>query len=168
MLALVRSRGCVTIGDDDLSKVRVALGTASRVPTWPARDKRKRLLVEAANPRWRLGISRTGPGINVRVCPGPPAGYPERCPVLGGEQCPLVEGADAIVVARSIDASLAHALVDAHVREGHQTPLFVEAEDVGGDADGRLLQMLPRSLRDDEALTRILAAIAEVRDAEAG
>jgi hypothetical protein len=172
MLALVRSRGCVTIGDDDLSKVRVALGTVSRVPTWPARDKRKRLLVEAANPRWRLGITRVGPGINVRVCPGPPPGHRERCPMLAGKSCPLAADADAIVVARSIDESLAHALIDAHVQEGSKAPLFIEAEpvddpDLANEA-ADALPRLPRTLRDDEALTKILAAIASVRDEEAG
>jgi GNAT superfamily N-acetyltransferase len=161
MLALVRARGCVTIGDDDLSKVRVAIGTASRVPTWPARDKRKRVLVEAANPRWRLGITRAGPGINVRVCPGPPAGRPDRCPLLAGESCPLAADADAIVVASSLDDSLARALVDAHEREGRHSPLFVEAEQVEAPSGDRSPQALPRALRDEEALTRILTAIAE-------
>jgi RimJ/RimL family protein N-acetyltransferase len=168
MLALVRARGCVTIGDDDLSRVRVALGTSSRVPSWPARDERPRVLVEAANPRWRLGITRTGPGINVRVCPGPPAGSPQRCPMLAGKPCPLAADADAIVVAGSIDDALAHQLLDAHVREDERAPLFVEAEELGATDGDRPIQALPRTLPDIEAAARILAAIANVRGTEAG
>jgi len=169
MLALVRSRGCATIGDDDLSKVRVALGTSTRTPSWPARDARRRILVEAANPRWRNGITKIEPTVSVMVCAGPPSGYRERCPVLAGRPCPLAADADAIVVARSLDEQLGRDLIEAHLQSNPRVPLLVEtgvsAADGGPPPDGT--HPLSRALSDDEALAAILSAIGESsRDAE--
>ncbi|MEO8694724.1 MAG: hypothetical protein ABI658_14460 [Acidimicrobiales bacterium] len=169
MLALVRARGCATIGDDDLSKVRVAVGTSTRTPSWPAHEKRRRILVEAGNPRWRSGITAIDPKVSVMVCGGPPKGYRERCPVLSGHPCPLAAHADAIVIARSLDDPLGRDLIDAHVRTNPHIPLLIESK-VGQIDDESLpagSRLLPRALSDEEALARILGAIDEsARDAE--
>ncbi len=37
----------------------------------------------------------------VQVCPGPP--HATLCPILGGEGCPLMEGADGVVFALDLD-----------------------------------------------------------------
>lgn len=163
MLALVRARGCATIGDDDLSKARVALGTSARTPSWPPRDARRRILVEASNPRWRYGITSIEPSVNVMVCPGPPKGYRTRCPVLSGDPCPLAAEADAIVVARSLDDELRGDLVDAHLRSNSHVPLLIEVlanapVEVSLPAGAR---PLPRTLSDGEAVAAILSAIGE-------
>lgn len=160
MLVLVRSRGCVTICDDDLSKVRVSLGTATRVPSWPARNGRRRVLVEAGNPRWRFGMARQSQ-LDVRVCPGPPAAYRERCPMLAGLPCPLAAEADAVVVGGSLDDSLAHELIDAHTRE-LKIPFFVETIEPDVTAEQHVsVRRLPRDLDDVTAARRIIEAIDE-------
>ena len=170
MLALVRSRGCATIGDDDLSKVRVAVGTASRTPSWPPRDSRRRVLVEGSNPRWRGGLTSVGPTMNVMVCPGPPVGYRTRCPALMGEPCPLAAEADAIVVARFIDDEIGRELLDAHLRTSPGVPVLVETsakplETSAKSADEVSLpagvRVLPRALPDAEAAAMILDAIGD-------
>ena len=162
MLALVRARGCVTIGDDDLSKVRVALGTATRVPSWPRRNGRRRVLVEAANPRWRLGMMGRPQQLDVRVCPGPPAAYRERCPMLTGKPCPLAAEADAIVVAGSLDDALARDLIEAHTRE-LKIPFFVESIEPEVLSERPVMvRHLPRALDDAAAARRIIDAIDEV------
>jgi hypothetical protein len=163
MLALLRARGCATIGDDDLSKVRIAVGTSARTPSWPARDARRRILVEAGNPRWRSGITSIEPNASVMICAGPPCGYRERCPVLAGQPCPLAAEADAIVIARSLDNQLGRDLVDAHTRSNPHVPLLVETG-AGVPDDGSLpdgAHPLPRTLTDTEAVATILAAIAQ-------
>ncbi|HUP73929.1 MAG TPA: hypothetical protein VM282_12890 [Acidimicrobiales bacterium] len=162
MLALVRARGCVTVGDDDLSKVRVALGTSSRTPSWPARDSRRRILVESSNPRWRSGITAAAPTVDVMVCSGPPSGYRERCPVLAGQPCPLAAEADAIVVARCADDDLGRDLIDAHRQSNAQIPLLIEV--AAAPADAALppgSRALPRSLSDADAAAAVLHAIRE-------
>jgi hypothetical protein len=161
MLALVRSRGCVTIGDDDLSKVRVALGTTSRVPSWPDRDGRRRILVESANPRWRFAVTGVEPGLSVMVCPGPRAGYRERCPMLAGKPCPLAADADAIVVAGSIDDALARELVEAHERSNPRVPLFVERQVDAAPDSASIIHHLPHELSDAAAAGQIIDAIEE-------
>jgi acetyltransferase len=169
MLALVRARGCVTIGDDDLSKVRVAVGTSARTPSWPAHEKRRRILVEAANPRWRSGLTAIDPNVSVMVCGGPPRGYRDRCPVLSGHPCPLAADADAIVMARSRDDPLGRDLIDAHVRANPQVPLLIEAsvDQIEHESLPAGSRPLPRALTDEEALARILETIDEsARDAE--
>ena len=167
MLALVRARGCVTIGDDDLSKVRVALGTSSRVPSWPLRDGRRRVLVEAANPRWRFGLTSAQPAVDVRVCPGPPARLRGRCPMLSGQPCPLASEADAIVVAGTLDDALARELIDAHVQTNPDVPLFIEGCTAESAPASRELRSLPRSLSDAEVAKRLSDAIDETNAGEA-
>jgi hypothetical protein len=163
MLALLRARGCATIGDDDLSKVRVAVGTSARTPSWPARDARRRILVEAVNPRWRCQMSSVEPNVNVMVCAGPPKGYRERCPVLAGRPCPLAADADAIVVARPIDEELGRDLIDAHTSATLLVPVLIEVPANASD-DASLpsgTRALPRNLSDAEAAAAILGAIRE-------
>ena len=161
MLALVRARGCVTVGDDDLSKVRVAVGTASRTPSWPPRDARRRILVESSNPRWRSGMTAVAPTVNVMVCAGPPTGYRERCPVLAGRACPLAAEADAIVVARPLDDELGRDLVDAHLRNNADIPLLIEVAAEPSDASvPHGSRALPRRLSDAAAAAAILGAIS--------
>jgi hypothetical protein len=162
MLALVRARGCATIGDDDLSKVRVAVGTSARTPSWPARDGRRRILVEASNPRWRCQMTSVEPNVNVMVCAGPPVGYRERCPVLAGRPCPLAADADAIVVARPIDDELGRDLIDAHTSQSSRVPVLIEVPAASADASlPSGTRALPRNLSDAEAAAAILCAIRE-------
>jgi hypothetical protein len=102
MLGVPRARGYATMGSDDLTTLRLLVGTAGHVPTWPAdpgtdQPDRPRVLVETPGGRWHAGAEAHAAGLQVIACSGPRCARP-RCPVLAGQPCPLAAGADAIVV----------------------------------------------------------------------
>ena len=99
MLSLVRFRPYATIGHGDWTTVRVVIGTTRETPVWLGPHDRPRILVESAGGRWRTQEPAEAAGYHVMVCPGPRAGRRGRCPALEGRPCPLVEEADAVVVA---------------------------------------------------------------------
>jgi hypothetical protein len=112
MLGLLRSRGYVVVEHPDWSVIRVVVGAASRTPIWPPHDDRPRVLVETPSGRWPHEEAARSAGLNVLTCGGPvPA---TRCPMLRGEGCPLVAGADVVVVARPGDDDGWPALLDVH------------------------------------------------------
>lgn len=114
MLAVVRARGYVTVDHPDWTIVRVMIGTAERVPGWPPDDGRRRVLVEVPGGRWHAEAAAQGEGLRVIACPGPtrtPTGW---CPMLRGEVCPLVEGADVVVDALPSGEASVEALRAAH------------------------------------------------------
>ena len=98
MLALLRHRGYAVIDHPDWSEVRLVIGTTGRTPSWPPKPSGPRILVEAPGGRWSGESTAREHGFDVRTCPGPDGPTPH-CPVLEGRPCPLVEGADALVVA---------------------------------------------------------------------
>jgi len=59
------------------------------------------------------------------TCAGPRAGR-RGCPALAGRPCPLVEGADAVVVSRAPDDERWRALVDAHAELHPGVPVCIE------------------------------------------
>ena len=95
MLAVLRSMGCVFIGHDGWNVVRLMIGTDG-VPSWPDEHTRRCVLVEAARGQWDLEDNARAAGINVVTCRGPASN--RACPVLQGRPCPLVAGADAVIV----------------------------------------------------------------------
>ena len=137
MLSLVRGRGYATMANDDWATVRVVIGTAGRVPSWPGSHERPRILVEVPGARWHAGVAGDAAGLQVLACPGP-LGSRTRCPALAGEPCPLAAGADAIVVSHATDDERWDALVAAHRRVHPGVPVCVElprgADAACGDA----------------------------------
>lgn len=117
MLMLVRSRGYATVDTDDRCVVNAVIGTHGPVPGWPSARDRPRVLVEVPGGRWRHTPSLRAAGIDVRGCPGP-RGRPGGCPLLRGEPCPLVEGADLVVHALGADDPGAAAVLEAHGTSG--------------------------------------------------
>ena len=114
MMAVVKHRRYVTVGHGDWSTVRVAIGTGERGPQWPGRRDRPRVLVEVPGGRWRGEAEARAAGLDLIACPGPASTAGPRCPVLRGEPCPLVEGADVVVYSlRGDDGS---AVLCAHPR----------------------------------------------------
>ncbi len=121
MLAVIRRRGYATLDGTDISEVRVAVGTGTPMPTWPAVHDRPRVLVEARGVWWSGERAARAAGMEVMVCPGPHPG--SRCPALDGEPCPLVEGADVVVCA--LAASAAGDVRAAHASVHPATPVIV-------------------------------------------
>ncbi|MEW6470831.1 MAG: GNAT family N-acetyltransferase [Actinomycetota bacterium] len=99
MLALAAKRGFALISTPDYTLVRIAIGTAIAVPPWPAGTPHPRLLVETTAWRWPAARDAEAAGYSVMSCRGPLSLPGGRCPALRGQRCPLVEEADAIIVA---------------------------------------------------------------------
>lgn len=65
-------------------------------------------------------------GFDVTVCRGPTANH-GRCPLLNGEPCPLVEGADAVLFALPVEDN--GELLTAHGDRSGGPPLFIKSKD---------------------------------------
>jgi hypothetical protein len=124
MVALARARGYAAVAHDDWTVVRVLLGTAGRMPRWPAGTASPRVLVEAPGGRWSGEEAARAAGLHVLVCPGP-GSHPARCPALAGEECPLAKEADIVVVAKPGDDPQWEALLEAHADMHAGVPVVV-------------------------------------------
>ncbi len=124
MLALARSRGMATIPQQDWSVRRVVIGAASRDPGWPTAHDGTRVLVEGVGVRWPPNAAAESAGLEVRACSGPSAR--RRCPALEGRACPLVAGADVVVVSQPPDDPDWDRLREAHPVLHHAVPVCVE------------------------------------------
>ncbi|MBN2624747.1 MAG: hypothetical protein JXA83_15320 [Acidimicrobiales bacterium] len=150
MLALLRSRGYATLASDDWVSVRLMIGTGGGTPVWPRGRVRRggpggpRVLVEAPGGRWHAARQAADAGLQVITCSGPRGPRP-RCPALAGEPCPLVEGADAVVMSRPRDEEPWRALADAHHDVHPGVPVCVE----------------PRPGRDDQDDERLVLSILD-------
>ena len=98
MLRLLRRRGGVTIDRDD-EQVAIIVSTGFGAPGWPAAEGAPPyVLVEANGAHWPGERQLREAGAQVAVCGGPSVRRPgEPCPLLIGETCLLVDGADVIV-----------------------------------------------------------------------
>lgn len=132
MLALVRGRGYATVPTEDWSVLRVLVGTAGRVegdvtrsrPTWPHDGARLRVLVEGGGGRWHAQAEAAAAGIELLGCPGPTGGA--ACPAVLGQPCPLVTGADVVVVSHPPEGGDWQSLREAHPRVHPGVPVCVE------------------------------------------
>lgn len=97
MMALARKRGFAVLGHPDWSTVRLTMSTDGHTPSWPQAHDRPRLLIESQRTRWGAEDDMRAAGFDVAICSGPCRSQ-LRCPVLSGEPCPLIEGAEAVVV----------------------------------------------------------------------
>jgi hypothetical protein len=99
MHTLLRDRGAAVAGHDGYLTLRVVISTGATVPTWPAADGRRRVLVETPGARWPAEPAVASRGFQVIACGGP-ANRPGRrpCPALQGGTCPLARDADVVVV----------------------------------------------------------------------
>jgi len=112
MLSLAERRGYAVLDHPEWGTVRLTMSTAGSVPSWPALHARPRVLVEADLSRRSTEEALRGAGFDVAICGGP-CRQAGRCPVLAGEPCPLVEGADAILVDLPPDDPRTAALISA-------------------------------------------------------
>jgi len=97
MLDLIKHRGCAWFDETDWETTRVTMATSGHTPSWPPEAKSPRVLVES--PRSRPDVARRvrqGSGTTL-ICTGfDQAG--SHCPLHEGEPCPLIAGADVVVL----------------------------------------------------------------------
>jgi hypothetical protein len=147
MMAVVKARGYAVVDHPDFTETRVTTGTVPPIPAWPPRRGRTRVLVEARGTRSALHRSLARSGYDVRTCPGPG----RRCPLLAGQPCPLVLGADMVVFDVPSDDRQATVLRDGHARFHPDIPLHT-AEDF---RSGLLALPAPRPGEDAERESRL-------------
>jgi hypothetical protein len=133
MLTMLRARGYAIVEHDEQpAVVRVAIGTAQRMPTWPGTHEHPRLLVELPGGRWHAEEAARAAGFQVLACPGPLLGW-SHCPALHGEPCPLAAGADVIIDAVPDEAG--RSLLAAHRSIHPSVPICVELRPGETDPD---------------------------------
>ncbi len=139
MLALLQRRDPVALSHDN-GIVRLSIGTSSAVPTWPAGDRRLRVLVEVAGRRWSGEAAADAAGLATAMCAGPASRGEHGCPVLDGGRCPLADEADAIIVLLDPADERSSRLVRAHCEQSPGTPVLVrhhvDAADDASAPDG--------------------------------
>lgn len=123
MLAMLRSRGSVSMEHKGWSVVRLLIGTAGSTPSWPGPHDRPRVLVERPGGRWHAEQEARAAGLQVLTCPGPGG---ESCPALDGEPCGLAAGADAILVAHPRDEESWQRLLASHASVHPGVPVCLE------------------------------------------
>jgi hypothetical protein len=124
MLAILRHRGSVNL-EHAYGTVRLTIGTAGYVPSWPAKATGHKVLVAAPGGRWSGADAATRAGCVTAVCSGPNHRTRGGCPVLGGERCPLADNADAIVILLDPDDERTGQLVALHREHRPGVPIFV-------------------------------------------
>lgn len=157
MLRLLGSIGSV-IADCDTDFFDLLVGTGGAMPSWPRpRGGRPRVLVEGRG--WYSSAESdilTSLGCEILRCTGRlPAHI---CPLISGGSCPLVDGADLVVVAfRSGDPN--RAVLEQHLSRPGCAPVLVEAEHGTGMGE---LTVVPNPVKDKQkfvdTVSRILTA----------
>jgi GNAT superfamily N-acetyltransferase len=163
MLALAARRGYALIHLPEHTVLRITLATASSVPPWPANTPRPRLLVETPGSQWRAAAAAEAAGFHVVSCRGPSAFRTGRCPALRGQRaCPLVDGADAVVVALGPDDPHRGALTLIHRFCHADVPVFLQ--EFGGEVRPAWLPegmpTLPAGASPAEIATTLQGAVA--------
>ena len=127
MIAVLRHRGAVSLEHPD-GTVRLSIGTAGDVPSWPPDDHRQRVLVEVPGGRWSGETAAQDAGLATALCSGPGRRGGHACPVLEGGRCPLADEADAIVVLLDPQDPDTHRLVELHRRTSPGTPILLRSD----------------------------------------
>lgn len=110
--------------------------SVTAVPDWPdvSGSERMRVLVEHPEPAARHELTRglREHGYEVVGCGGPnPSGAasPVSCPILDGEACSAVDGADIIVSSLNVNGAREGLIVRRIAEDPSSPPLIVEATD---------------------------------------
>lgn len=160
MLALLRSRGCALRPGDDPSVLQILIGTCGTTPSWPTDSPRPRVLVEGSPAAWPGSRMAAQAGLSVLACAGPGHGRSHPCPMLSGQTCPLVEGADALILAMPTGSPCTEQLRAAHCARDSGQPLLIRNGGHGPDPGGRWLPVDPMSTG-SQTLRQLRAAIDE-------
>jgi RimJ/RimL family protein N-acetyltransferase len=127
MLKLVAHHGYATWDQPDWKIVNVTVATGGGRPSWPPVHARPRLLVEGCAAHWHADAEAWADGWDIVTCAGPGARSVPACPLLDGTPCPLVQGADLVVVAARPNDSRRALLLDGHARAGSTPPVVDES-----------------------------------------
>jgi hypothetical protein len=158
MLSILRHRGAVVVEHDGWSSVRLRVGSGGETATWSGADVARRVLVETPGGRWPGEDAARAAGLEVLTCSGPDA--LRKCPALKGRNCPLVSGADAVVVRSRPGDSRWDELIAAH--RAQHPDLAVVLEDLGrsGTKDADLVRrVLSQRPADQHPLKRRLGSL---------
>lgn len=112
MLSVLRHRHPAIVDCSAPDELTLVISTTGGTPGWPPCHDKPRILVEAAYGRWRGEDAARAGGFEVRTCRGP--GASGECPLLAGRGCPLVAGADAVVMLLPPEAPYTGPLTAAH------------------------------------------------------
>jgi hypothetical protein len=161
MLALLRTRGCALMPSDDMSVAKVLIGTGGDAPSWPPDSPHPRVLVEGSSASWPGALAAQREGMSVLVCPGPERGRTHPCPLLHEGHCPLVDEADAVIVALPRVARTTDPLLEAHAEGDPATPLGVSQalHQFYGDVPGRDVFVVDPDASGHEAVERLREVI---------
>jgi len=135
MLALARRKGFAVLGHPDPGVLRLTMSTGGRVPSWPQHHHRARVLVETDRTTWWAEDDLREAGYDLALCTGG-CRSADRCPVLQGRPCPLVDGADAVVVDLAADDPRTLELIEAE-RLVHPGVRLIEVSELGAGGESR-------------------------------
>jgi len=97
MLDLIRHRGCARFEEADWETTRVTMSTSGHTPSWPPGAASPRVLIESTRSRPDVARRVRQQSGTTLICSG--FGQPgSHCPLHAGEPCPLIAGADAVVL----------------------------------------------------------------------
>lgn len=125
MLATLRAGGRVMMDHDGWGEVRLLIGTGGRRPPWPGPHDRVRVLVEGSGGRWHAEDAARAAGLQLLASARPSSGH-RACLALSGQPCPLVTGADVVVVSRPPDQHRLRDLIAAHAALHPGVPVCIE------------------------------------------
>lgn len=124
MLAILHHRDAVDL-EHSRGAVRLTIGTAGYLPSWPPNAEGHKVLVAAPGGRWSSADAAVKAGCVTAVCSGPNRRHHGGCPVLEGGRCPLADNADAIVILLDPDDEQTQQLVALHRKNRPGVPIFV-------------------------------------------
>jgi hypothetical protein len=142
MLKLIERRGFATVNEPDWTVVSAIVPTDGPRPCWPPTHLRPRLLVEGAAGHWRGAAEAWGHGWDVVSCAGPGSRQVPSCPLMDGRPCPLVEGADLVVVAPQPSGDARATLLACH-GQVHSSPPILDEATVTAEQLSQALQQPP-------------------------
>lgn len=121
MRGLAAKRPCAILGHPDWGTVRLTMSTNGSTPSWPPNATKPRVLVETNRSRFMGEDPLRRAGFEVMLCTE--SDHPERtCPVKNGQPCPLIEGADAVIVDLDPRSELTRELIVAEERVHPDVP----------------------------------------------
>ena len=154
MLALLRSRGSVSMEHTGWSVVRLLIGTSTPTPSWPRHHDHLRVLVETPSGRWHAEAEARTAGMQVLTCSGPGA---TPCPALVGDRCALADSADVILVTRPRHDESWQQLLESHAIAHPDVAVCVEPSAVA-DANQRAASR--SRLVDEAAIVAVVERLA--------
>jgi len=124
MLTILQRRGSVSLEHSD-GVVRLTIGTAGYLPSWPPKAEGHKVLVASPGGRWSGEHAAEKAGCVTAVCSGPGRRQRAGCPVLDGGRCPLADSADAIVILLDPNDEQTQRLIALHRQHRPGVPILI-------------------------------------------